>query len=154
MLAVIFPVVIIPCGRCVYMYSPRQLMRKDLVEHGVLRDLWVFSFLRAAYGAEAMQSAQSERELHLLWVKQVVVYVCGCREQREWYKVKRGRKMMCYWCFTVYVLCLQVCPLVFVQTSKCECEGWPQMKCPLYTTMQLNHSSFWPHAHTPCLLFQ
>lgn len=41
-------------------------MRKDLVEHGVLRDLWVFSFLRAAYGAEAMQSAQSERELHLL----------------------------------------------------------------------------------------
>lgn len=76
---------------------------------GVLRDLWVFSFLRAAYGAEAMQSAQSERELHLLWVKQVDVYVCGRREQREWYKVKRGRKMMCCWCFTVYVLCLQVC---------------------------------------------
>lgn len=45
-------------------------------------------------------------------------------------------------------------PVVFVQTSKCECEGWPQMKCPLYTTMQLNHSSFWPHTHTPCLLFQ
>lgn len=66
MLAVIFPVVIILCDRCVYMYSPRQLMRKDLLEHGVLRDLWVFSFLRAAYGAEAMQSAQSERELHLL----------------------------------------------------------------------------------------
>lgn len=155
MLAVIFPVVIIPCDRCVYMYSPRQLMRKDLVEHGVLRDLWVFSFLRAAYGAEAMQSAQSERELHLLWVKQVDVYVCGRREQREWYKVKRGRKMMCCWCFTVYVLCLQVCPWCLCRPLNVSVKAdhrWSVLSmqpCSWITTV-----SGLIHTHTPCLLFQ
>lgn len=33
-----------PCDRCVYMKALRQLMRKDSMEHDVLRDLWIFSF--------------------------------------------------------------------------------------------------------------
>lgn len=46
-------------------------MREDLVEHGVLRDLWVFSFSCVAHGAVAVQSAQPEGD-------------CVCSESSRW----------------------------------------------------------------------